>query len=119
MEILFNIKKLCFLNPSIIKKEFKNIKKNIFLKSKHFLNYFEKTWCPNSQNLIWNYFYIYDTIDLDKKFLYYTNNLVEHANKIIISNFKKKFPRMKDFEKAINLYIINLATNLSAKEKMK
>jgi Zn finger protein HypA/HybF involved in hydrogenase expression len=35
LEILFNIKKLCFLNPSKIKKAFKIIKKNIFLKKQN------------------------------------------------------------------------------------
>ena len=39
LELLFNIKKLCFINPSNIKKAFKKIKKNYTSENaKHFLN---------------------------------------------------------------------------------
>ena len=102
IEILFNIEQLCFINPIKLYKFYTSIKSNYMNDntSKYFI-YFEKVWNPKNKIIYWNYHYLYDSIEIDKKFIFLTNNLVENTIKILNILIKKKCPRYGIFEKAI------------------
>ena len=82
----------------------KKYNKNIYSK---FFNYFERYWKPKAkfQNkkyiLEWNYYLIIKSINFDVKYLYLTNNIAEHINKVLNSYFNTKYPLFNDWKKAL------------------
>ena len=108
IEILFNVEQLCFVDTKKLYKLYISIK-NKFINnntSKYF-SYFEKYWNPKNKIIYWNYHYLYDAIELDKKFIFLTNNIIENTNKILNIHIKKKCPRYEIFEKAITDLILS------------
>ena len=73
IEILFNIEQLCFINPIKLYKFYTSVKNNYMndTTSKYF-RYFEKVWNPKNKIIYWNYHYLYDSIEIDKKFTFLT-----------------------------------------------
>ena len=107
-EILFNIKMLCFIEPKNIYYIYKKIKNKYNNNNfKDFFSYFEKNWKPNCQykklKIIpeWNYFNLLNSIEIDKKYLYITNNIAEHLNKILNSKLNTKYPNFDNWKNAI------------------
>ena len=68
--------------------------------SKYF-RYIEKVWNYKNKIIYLKYHYLYDSIEIDKKFIFLTDNLVENTHKILNIHIKKKCPRYGIFEKAI------------------
>jgi len=114
IEILFNIEQLCFIDIKKLYKLYESIK-NKFINDNtgKYFTYFEKNWNPKNKNVAWNYYYLYNSIEIDKKFIFLTNNLVENTNKILNNTIKKKCPRYEIFEKAI-INLINSYENRDA-----
>ena len=107
-EILFNIKLLSFVKPENIPLIYKKIKKKYNNKKfADFFNYFEKNWNPNfkyrKMEIIskWNYYNLINSIEIDIKYLYLTNNVAEYINKILNSKFNTKFPNFESWKNAI------------------
>ena len=120
IEILFNIEQLCFINPIKLYKFYTSVKNNYMndTTSKYF-RYFEKVWNPKNKIIYWNYHYLYDSIEIDKKFIFLTKNLIENTNKILNIHIKKKCPRYEIFEKAIIELILGYEKRELLIEEMK
>ena len=107
-ELLFNLKMLSFINPDNIYNIYKKIKKK-FNDKKYidFFRYFERAWKPNCKykniKIIpeWNYYNIINSIEFDVKYLYLTNNIAEHINKLLNSKFQTKYPTFESWKKTI------------------
>ena len=99
LELLFNIKLLCFINPENIYYLYKNIKQKYYSeKYNQFFKYFQNQWNPKLKykNINyypnWNYFNILKSIDFDISHMYFTNNIAEHINKLLNEQLISKFP---------------------------
>ena len=99
---------LCFVEPENINNIYKKIQKK-YNNSKYinFFNYFNRNWKPKSKykkiNIFpeWNYYHIIKSIDFDIKYLYLTNNISEHINKLLNSKLKSKYPTFINWKNAI------------------
>ena len=49
----------------------------------------------------WNYFNIINSIDFDLKYLYITNNISEHINKLLNSKLNNKHPTFHNWKNAL------------------
>jgi len=49
----------------------------------------------------WNYYYVLNSLDIDIKYLFLSNNVSEHINKILNSNFNTKFPSYDKWRTAL------------------
>ena len=105
LELLYNLKVLSFIEPKYIPSLYKKIKKKY--NSKDFIDfykYFERVWKPNSitgknkKIPDWNYYYILTSLEIDVKYLFLTNNISEHINKILNSHFNTKFPTFEKWK---------------------
>ena len=94
-EILFNIEQLCFIDITKLYKLYESIK-NKFINdnTSKIFSYFEKYWNPKNKNVAWNYYYLYNSIEIDKKFIFLTNNLVENTNKILNNTIIEKMSKL-------------------------
>ena len=108
LEILFNLKRLAFIDPKDIPNLYKKIKTKYNKKEySDFYAYFEKTWKPmckfKNHQIIpdWNYYYILNSFEIDIKYLFLSNNVSEHINKILNSNFNTKFPSYDKWRTAL------------------
>ena len=108
-ELLFNIKLLCFLEPSSIKKFYNNLEIE-YAKNKdyeNFFTYFNRQWLPRGKKKNikfsppWNYYKILKSQNFDKKHLFLTNNVSESINHILNRNFKYKYPTFMDWKNSI------------------
>ena len=85
------------------------MQKKTFSESKYkkFFDYFEYYWKTKSKHdkikyiPDWNYYYIIKSIDFDIKYLFITNNIAEHNNKILNSHLKTKYPLFEIWKNAI------------------
>ena len=57
-----------------------------------FFRYFERAWKPNCK---------YKNIINSIKYLYLTNNIAEHINKLLNSKFQTKYPKFESWKTAI------------------
>ena len=107
-ELVFNIKLLCFVEPSLIKKLYMSLEKeyenfNDYNKSLIILitngNLNEK---KNIRfNPPWKYYNILSSINFDKKHLFLTNNISESINHNLNQNFKYKYPTFNEWKNTI------------------
>ena len=107
-ELAFNLKMLCFVKPDnvikIYKKIVKKYNKPIY---KEFFNYYERTWKPkgNIKNIKFiqdfNYYNTLNSIELDIKYLFLTNNISEHLNKLLNAHLNSKYPVFDNWKHAI------------------
>lgn len=71
-----------------------------------FFRYFERAWKPNCKykniKIIpeWNYYNIINSIEFDVKYLYLTNNIAEHINKLLNSKFQTKYLTFESWKTA-------------------
>lgn len=74
---------------------------------KDFFKYFEKNLKPNCKNkklkIIpkWNYYNLLNSLGLDQKYIYITNNIPEHINKILNSKLNSKYINFENWKNAI------------------
>ena len=108
IELAFNLKRLCFINPKNIPILYKKIEQKYSANEyKKFFQYFRRTWNPKciykKLKIIpeWNYYFILKKLEIDVKNLFLTNNIAEHLNKILNSKLKSKFPIFMNWREAI------------------
>ena len=114
IELLSNIKVMCFMDPKKLKKFYSLITDEYGEKYESFFKYFEKQWI-NKKKLgkytpIWNYFINLNKIEFDEKFLFLTNNISENINHLLNSFFNKKYPVFKEWRNSL-LSVVNLFEN--------
>ena len=116
---------LCFIDPNYIYHIYKKIQNKYSNNNfKDFFTYFDKIWKPNGQykklKIIpeWNYFYLLNSIEIDKKYLYITNNIAEHLNKILNNKLNTKYPNFDNWNNAIlsTEFDINNKTDIIERE---
>ena len=114
-ELIFNIKLLCFVDPSLLEKFYKDIE-NEYKKNKDykkFFEYFNRQWSPyggkKKLKFIppWNYYSLLNSQNFDKKHMFFTNNISESINHLLNSNFKYKYPTFSEWKKTILTVVDN------------
>ena len=107
-ELAFNLKMLCFVNPDNIIKIYKKIEKKFNKKQyKEFFKYYERSWKPKGhfKNIKFipefNYYNVLNSIEFDIKYLFLTNNIAEHLNKLLNAKLNSKYPVFNNWKNAI------------------
>jgi hypothetical protein len=116
---------LCFIKPDNICNTYKKIK-NKYNNFKDFFQYFEKNWkhdCKYKKLKIipeWNYKNLLNSLELEQKYLYITNNIAEHINKILNSKLNYKYSNLDIWKIAILVTKnnINNQTNILERENI-
>ena len=98
---------LCFIEPDNINKVYKKILKKYNKKEFDvFYNYFNRTWKNKSKKKNikfipeFNYFKILNSLNFDIKYLFITNNIAEHINKLLNVKLNSKFPIFSNWKNA-------------------
>ena len=108
IELLFNIKLLCFIKPDNIYSLYKKIKEKYKSnKFNEYFKYFQKQWNPKSNCKYinyypnWNYYNILKSIDFDISHMFFTNNIAEHINKLLNDKLISKYPTFEKWKDTI------------------
>ena len=96
---------LSFVKPENIKIIYSKIMKKYNNKEfNDFYNYYERNWKSINKNkkinIIpeFNYYNILNSLEIDSKYLFLTNNISEHINKILNSFYNIKYPTFEKWK---------------------